>query len=87
MSDKKTVEVKRIVIRIGDKEVSLLPDEARELKDILKAMFGDQAQIITVPTPYPVYPWYDYTPPYQKWEITWCVTGVNSNTVYCSSNT
>lgn len=85
MSEKKGVEIKRIVIRLGDKEVSLTPSEARELKDILKEMFGDQVVTPNTYHVYPVYPWYE---PYRtdRWEVTVGDTQTgNSAVVYCAA--
>ena len=86
--DKKEVSrfvVSRIVLKIKDKEISLTPEEAKDLKKVLSDILGED-KVTYVPT-YP-YRWYPYTTPY--WTIT--TTGGTGDTtwsgttVYCSSN-
>jgi len=56
MSNK--VEVKKIVLQIGKKEIPLSLDEAKELKNILADIFEKPDVYIPYPTyPYPVYPY------------------------------
>jgi hypothetical protein len=62
------VEIKKVVIKIKDIELSLTIDEARALKKILNDAFGDK-ETIYVPT-YPIYPTYP-TIPWQPWIITY----------------
>jgi len=55
-------EIKKIVLEIGDKEIELTPDEAKELKDVLNNLFGEK-DIVYIPKPYPVYH------PYPHWWV------------------
>ena len=60
----KSVDISRVVIDIGGKEIELSLDEAKELKDILNETFGNKQEPIYIPSPYPVYePWR-----YRHWE-------------------
>lgn len=56
-------ELKKIVLQIGEKEIELTPDEAKELKKVLGDLFGEDKTVF-VPNPYPVYPYYR---PYFTW--------------------
>ena len=42
MEKKAVCEVKKIVIKIEDKEISLTPEQAKKLKGILSEMFGKE---------------------------------------------
>lgn len=48
--------VERIIIKIGDKEIPLTVNEAKELQQVLSDMFGDKVTIVSPPSvvPYPV---------------------------------
>ena len=80
----KKVEVKKIVLKVGNQEIELDMDKARELRDVLNLILGEGKEIITLPPvtiPYPVYPdgwhWipperiYPPTTPQPPWIITW----------------
>lgn len=72
----KSAKVKQIVIQIGDLEVSLKPDEARELMNVLKELLEPAKD--TTYIPYPVYPDYRrwvWTGPY--WSISQPNVGTN----------
>jgi hypothetical protein len=71
----KVVEINRIVLKIGQKEIPLSLSEAKELQDILNTTFGNTH-------PYPVWVEYPVYKPYTTWEIKpkW-----DTGTVYCSS--
>ncbi len=69
-------EIKKIVLKIGDKELEITLDEAKELKDLLVKTFGsDNINYIpfTYPQPYypvyprPYYPYPDYGPTAVPW--------------------
>lgn len=65
MKDK--VTVKKIIIQVGDKELALTPDAARELRDALNELLEKPSTTYVpypVPQPYPVRPW-------RYWEPTW----------------
>lgn len=51
----KKVEISRINIQIGDREISLTLDEARQLRDKLNDALGKTEWIVTMPVnpPYP----------------------------------
>ena len=72
------VEIKKVVIKIGDKELSLSIDEAKELKTILNQTFGG-GETIYVPTVIREYPPYVYP--------HWTITYGDSNTKDYSSGT
>lgn len=83
---KKSVVVSRIVIRIKDRELSLTPEEARELRDILERTVGPNTQSIKEYVPYPVYP--HVYPPIPYWDTTIYTVPVNETiTIYCTTNT
>lgn len=42
MKEEKVCEVKRIVLKIEDKEVSLTPEQAKKLKVVLDELFGKE---------------------------------------------
>lgn len=82
------VELKEIVIKVVDKELKLSLEEARQLRDILKEILGDdENKIIYVPT-YPHYvPIYPYTYPYPVWttDVTWSSNGYGTYSIKCNS--
>jgi len=53
-------EIKKIVLSVGDKEIELTPDEAKELRKILGDLFGEKETTV-IPVPYPVQPYYPWT--------------------------
>ena len=69
--------VEKVVLKIGDKEISLSIEEAKQLKGILSDLFGKKEIQYT---PYPVVekipyyprPWYEY----DKWNFRY---GLNDN--------
>ena len=68
------IKVEQIVIKIGEKEILLNVDEAKELRKVLDDLFGDK---VTTIINYPQYPYW-----YGKWEISapqygtiMCLTG------------
>ncbi len=65
-----TVELKYIVIRLGEVEFRLTVEDARELRHILADLFDANPSPIFVP--YPVYPVY----PYRGWVTTTSDTGI-----------
>lgn len=76
------VEIKKIIITIGEKEIELTYEQLIELKNKLNQLFLNQdiwsPPVNPYPVPYipPVTPWNPLTPlvaPYNPWEtITWC---------------
>ena len=63
------VSIKNVVIKIGDNEIALSLDEARELKDVLDRTLSGGEKTIFVPSA-PVIierPWY---PSYPHWIVT-----------------
>jgi len=77
MAKAKAVEISHVNIRIGKKEIALSVEEAKELRDILNDVLGQNERPIYIASPYPVYvePW-----PYKWWQtsdtgtITFCNT-------------
>ncbi len=55
------IQITDIVIKIGEKEISLSLDEARELHGLLDEMFGGNPETaivpVPVPQPRPAFPW------------------------------
>ncbi len=79
MSNK--VEIKKIVINIGDTIINLSLDQARDLQEILNKTFGTEK--ITYPYyPYPIWREYIYEKPYRYWDVVYSGT---SNTLSCSA--
>jgi predicted HTH transcriptional regulator len=85
MSD---VIVKEINFKIGDKEISLTPEEAKKLKDVLNSMFEKeviiQKEYIPVEVPKIQQPWNPYTPnttpyPYPSSPIIYCLGSGENN--------
>ena len=63
-----SVKIQSIEIKIGDKNIRLTVEQAKELKEILSEMYGGPALFpYPMPVPYPIYerPWtqwdYHYT--------------------------
>jgi hypothetical protein len=77
----KTVEISKVNIKIGKKEIELSVEEAKELKEILNETFGEKG-VVYIPQPYPVYerPWR-----WRYWgEPTWTyVSGGTDATTQC----
>ena len=69
------IEIKKIVVAMGDTEVEMTTDEARRLMNELKSLFGDRDRIIDrpypVPTPYPVRPIIIEDPPRPRRDYPW----------------
>jgi hypothetical protein len=78
----KSVEIQKLVIRIGEKEITLGLDEAKELRDILNDTFGTK-EIVRTPQTERIYVPYFQEPvqPYYWWYIT---TDCQTNTYYLS---
>lgn len=77
------IEIKKIIIKVGSKEVTFTLDEVKELQEILNKTFGafGDREIIYVPnTPIiierPVYP------PYRWWQVEYN----NTSQALCCSN-
>ena len=70
------VELKKLVVKIHGKELELTPQEAKELKEILNALFEESEKIekvVVQPYPYPVpYPYKEiiYIKPWE-WHYTY----------------
>jgi hypothetical protein len=70
------VEVKNIVIKIGEKEIVLNLEEAKELRKVLDDLLGAN---ITIEKYAPYWPYY------QNWDITPYVGPEwQSGTIYCT---
>ena len=75
------VSIKNVVIKIGEKEIALSLEEARELKDVLDRTLSGGEKTIFVPSA-PVIierPWY---PNYPHWYIT-CDSTSYGDTTNC----
>jgi hypothetical protein len=70
----KKIEVKKIVIQLGDKEAELTIEQARELKDALNELLGLKETVYLSPSPIVVDR--PYTRPYSPyWSVTYGNTG------------
>ena len=84
----KKVEVSKINIKIGDKEIPLTLGEAKELQELLNKTFGEEKTVyvpgrsypVTIPYPIPYQPYRPY------WEITWD-SGIENEMTYSLSDT
>ena len=79
--DQKTIKVSKIEIKIGDKILSLTPEEIQQLKQILEDTFPNitpqfwHKEYIVIPQPYYI----NYSiMPWPQWQITWY--GTNDDT-------
>lgn len=84
------IEVQKIDIKIGDKTISLKPEQAKELKKILNEMFEESPASPDKTVhhywwhwPTYVEPYRPYQPSYSPWTIT-CGGGVGTS--YTTSN-
>lgn len=80
------VEVKKVVLKIGDKEIGLSVDEAKELTKLLMDTFGEKEPIKY----YERVPWYPYYPYYEYHPITftsgdWTTTQTGNSIVFASN--
>jgi hypothetical protein len=78
MKDK--IEVSKIDIKIGDKTISLRPEQAKELKKILNEMFEESHDKVIHEHRYWWWNQPYYTNPYPYWTITAGSTLGNSAT-------
>ena len=74
------MEIKKIVLKLNDKEVSLTIEEAKKLKELLGELFGKDIikEIVKEEHHY-----HDNYRPYWYYSPYWAGNG----TVYCSTNT
>lgn len=63
MADKK-IEVKKIVLEIGNNEINLSVDDAKELRRVLDELLSNQQTTV-----YPPWYWYSNTT-YGQWTVT-----------------
>src|SRR6476659_8351518 len=83
MKDK--VEVAKIDIKIGDKTISLKPEQAKELKKVLNEMFEESVDKVVHEHRYWWnYPWYTRTPTVTLPQWTISCGGNNTTSVYSS---
>ena len=87
----KKMELTKIIIKMSDKkELSLTPDEARELRDILDNLLGEK-ETVYIPQPYPLLPYAPpYIPPcvpYRPYPGYWWTDGTGTITVCSDANT
>ena len=70
---KRSVEIKHIVIKVGEKEIPLSLEEAKELQDILNKTFGGEKVIEKIVHEHDhYYPWWEYQPyTYPRWTVTY----------------
>ncbi len=67
------VKIDKIVLKIGDKEIELTAEGAKELKEVLDKFFGDPKVVCYY---YPNY-YHAWTPTYSP---TWTYTSTSGNT-------
>lgn len=75
---KNKVEISKINIKIGDKEIPLTLEEAQELRQILDETFGQK--MVVYPSP-PIYIERPYPRPWRYWDtsVTWSNTAGDSS--------
>lgn len=79
----KKIEIKKVVIQIGDKEAELTIEQARELKDALNELLGKK-ETVYLPSS-PVIIERPYPRPY--WATTWGNTsGISGSVTYSLRN-
>lgn len=80
------VEIKKIIVRIGEVELSLLPEQAKELKSVLDDLLGKK-ETVFFPVYQPPIIYYPVPPiptaPYYTWSVE-CDSDTNS---LCISST
>jgi hypothetical protein len=75
-------KVTKIVIQIGDDELSLSPDAARELLQVLQSLLGEkepEVKYVPYPVDRPVYP-------YRYWYPTWSFGSTEITVSYKADN-
>ena len=60
------VQIKKIVIRIGDKEATLTPEDAKELMEVLEGLMGKK-EVVKEYIAYPIYVPPVVSTPYIPW--------------------
>jgi hypothetical protein len=87
----KKIEIKKLVLQIGEREITLTPAEAEKLHAALGELFSDkqapalvikETQLIPVAAPYPLYIPGPYYTPIWYWQgptITCTTTGGGNN--------
>lgn len=90
----KTVNVKKLVLNINGREISLTLDEAKELSEILGELFEEKTKVKIVEVEKEKRYWYPYTYPYTityetkpNCELTYWSTTVASNGTLTLNNT
>jgi hypothetical protein len=74
----KKIEIKKVVIQIGDKEAELTIEQARELKDALIDLLGKKETVYLPASPVVIER--PYYPHYPNWTVTWDGTRTNPTT-------
>ena len=71
-------EIKKIVLNVGGKEITLSPGEAKELKAVLEDLFGSNVTVKEV---------HHWDHPYRKWYGPYWQTSIGNDpsVVYCST--
>ena len=82
MTKTREVKIEKIVLRIGDKEINLSVQEARELRDILNSNFGERI----IERYHDLWYWQPYTHTHGS-SVSWTTSLSGSNVILCSSNT
>ncbi len=85
--DVEVVELKKLVIKIGDKELELTPEEAKTLKQVLSDLFEESEKIVEkiYVQPYPYFPITVFSPQViyiepQKWAYPYITYGTITTT-------
>ena len=97
MSKKKNL-IKKIVLDIEGKEISLTPEQAQKLLVVLTDLIGGKKETIKEKeyVPYPIYPydppyrpyrpWWPYDRPYYTWSSTTSRAGALCSANYSAEN-
>jgi len=80
----KQIEISRIVIRVGDTELSLSVEQARELRRVLDDVLGSKEVTLgfypNYPAPIPIYPVYPTDPYWTVYRSTDRFVTITANT-------
>lgn len=82
---KNKVGILKINIKIGDKDITLSPEEAQELRQILDDTFGPKT--VFLPSMPIIIEWPVAARPYRSWEpITWTCSTAGKTEMYLSTS-
>ena len=83
MTKTQETEIKRVVLNLGGKEISLTIEQCKKLKDVLNDMFGKEIIKEVIVDHRHHYDWW-YSRPYYSTTILSADVKYDKNIVYCS---